>query len=72
VLKELKLNIEENLSSMTFDLQSPSFYFRIIELKRRLLKLEQSASLSSKDHLLLATLQQFDMLLLEKFDLTID
>ncbi|MDP4664632.1 MAG: YkgJ family cysteine cluster protein [Flavobacteriales bacterium] len=71
-LKELKLNIEERLSSMTFDLQSPSFYFRIIELKRRLLKLEQSASLSSKDHLLLATLQQFDVLLLEKFDLTID
>lgn len=71
-LKELKLNIEERLSSLRFEFKSPSFYFRIVELKKRLLKLEQSASLSSEHYLLLATLQDFDMLLLEKFDFTID
>ncbi|MDG1160230.1 MAG: YkgJ family cysteine cluster protein [Flavobacteriales bacterium] len=71
-LKELKLSIEANLSSLRFELKSHSFYFRIVELKKRLLKLEQATDLSSEHQLLVQSLQEFDTLLLEKFDLTID
>ena len=71
-LKALKSSIEENLISLAFELKSSSFYFRIVELKKRLMKLEQSTHLSNEDQLLRHSLKEFDALLLEKFELTID
>ncbi|MFT5914934.1 MAG: Fe-S-cluster containining protein [Flammeovirgaceae bacterium] len=71
LVKQKKIAIEESLAILDFELKSQSFYFKMIELKA-LLKKNKSQSSFTQNHLkLVADLKQFEVLLSEKFDLSL-
>jgi Fe-S-cluster containining protein len=63
VIKEKKIAIEEKLALLNFELQSHSFYFKMLELKK-LLERNSSQSPLPTNHLeLMSDLKQLDSLL---------
>ena len=70
-VKQKKINIEKNITTLQLELQSQSFYFKMIELKKLLQKYEAESSLKQKDLELISELEQLDNLLVSKFDLSI-
>jgi len=68
-VKQKKGTIEKKLETLQIELQSHSFYFKMVELKKMIRKSKFESSLT-KSHLELVTdLMQLDKLLLSKFDL---
>ena len=63
VIKEKKIAIEEKLESLNFELQSPSFYFKMLELKKVLDKSKSISHLPLKHLELMSDLHQLDRLL---------
>ena len=63
VIKEKKLLIEKKLESLNFELQSPSFYFKMLELKKLLDKSRSVSHLPIKHLELMSDLHQLDRLL---------
>ena len=70
-VKQKKINIEKNITTLQLELQSQSFYFKMIELKKLLQKYEAESSLKQKYLELISELEQLDNLLVSKFDLSI-
>jgi Fe-S-cluster containining protein len=69
-IEEVKLqknSLEKKLSTLEFELQSPSFYFKMIELKKLLTKQEDEKTLDTINKKLLLELQQFNSFLKNKF-----
>ncbi len=71
-LKQKKIAIEKTLAMLQFELQSPSFYFKIVELKKLLKKGKAESSLTQNQLALTSDLKQLDSLLSKNFGLTLD
>lgn len=71
VVKQKKIAIEKKLAILQFELQSQSFYFKIVELKKLLQKNKSESSLTQNHLELLSDLKQLDSLLTKKFGLSL-
>lgn len=71
VLKQKRIGIENKLAALDFELKSPSFYFKMVELKKRLQKDKSDLSLT-QDHLeLLLDIKKLDGMMSHSFDLSL-
>jgi Fe-S-cluster containining protein len=71
MVKQQKIAIEKKLSLLQFKLESKSFHFRMVELKKLLL-IKKSQSSLTKNHLeLISDLEQLDSLLSQKFGVSL-
>ncbi len=71
VVKQKKIAIEKMLASLQYELQSQSFHFKMVELKK-LLEKTKSESLLTQTHLkLISDLEQLDSLLSNKFGISL-
>ena len=71
LVKQKKIAIEKKLALLQFDLLSPSFYFKMMELKK-LLQKNKSELPSTQNHLdLMSDLQQLDSLLSKEFGVSL-
>jgi uncharacterized protein len=71
MVKQKKIALEKKLATLPIELQSPSFYFKMVELKKILQKYETESALTQKHLELVEDLEQLDNLLESKFDLTL-
>jgi uncharacterized protein len=71
-VKQRKIGIQEKLSFLQLELQSQSFYFKMVELKNLLKKITSESSLSQNYLELQDDLYQLDRLLIEKFGVSLD
>jgi len=71
MVKQKKIALEKKLATLPIELQSPSFYFKMVELKKILQKYEAESALTQKHLELVEDLEQLDNLLESKFDLTL-
>lgn len=72
LVNDKKTSIEKSLTSLDFRLQSPSFYFKMVETKKILKKQEFSQSLSTNEQNLSSAIEKLDSLLLNTFGVTLD
>ncbi len=71
VLKQKRIGIENKLAALDFELKSPSFYFKMVELKKLLQKNKIESSLT-QDHLeLLSDIEKLDGMMSQSFDLSL-
>ncbi len=70
VVKQKKIVIEKKVARLPFKLQSQSFYFRIVELKKWLRKNQFESTENHKE--LISDLQQLDSLLLKRFGVSLN
>jgi uncharacterized protein len=70
-VNQRKIAIEEKLAALQFDLQSPSFYFKMAELRNLLHKKASESPLTKNYSDLLSDLNQFDSLLTSKFGVSL-
>ena len=70
-VKQQKISLEKKLVLLDIKLQSPSFYFKMIELKKLIQKYEAESSLTQKHLELKSELELLNNLLESKFDLTL-
>ncbi|GAB3823215.1 hypothetical protein GCM10028895_29800 [Pontibacter rugosus] len=71
MVKQKRIAIEEKLALLQVELQSPSFHFKMVELKKLLQKNELEATLTHDQIDLLADIEQLDSLLLDKFGVSL-
>lgn len=71
-VKQQKNAIEKKLALLAIDLQSPSFYFKMVELKKFLQKKKAESTLTKKHLELLSDLKELDSLLLAKFGVSLN
>lgn len=71
VVKQKKIAIEKKLATLPFELQSQSFYFKMIELKKLLQKNKSESSLTQNHLELISDLNQLDSLLSKKFGVSL-
>lgn len=71
-VKQRKSVIEDSIASLQIELHSPSFYFRMVELKKVLLKAQSGATFTENHSALLAHITELDHLLIEKFDVSLN
>jgi Fe-S-cluster containining protein len=69
-VRQKKLAIEEQIDILSFNLQSQSFYFKIIELKKLFEKNDSEFSESLKHAELLSTLRELNALIISKFGIS--
>lgn len=69
-VKQKKIDLEEKIETLNIKLKAPSFYFKMIELKKLLQKIEAESSLSQKHLDLKSDQNKLDNLLLSKFNLS--
>jgi len=70
VVKQKKIDIEKKLVILNIELQSKSFYFKMVELKK-LLQKTKSESLLTQNHIdLTSDLKLLDNLLIKKFGIS--
>lgn len=69
-VKQQKLSIDSQLAALQIELKSPSFFFKMVELKNLLEKKKAEAPLAQSYLALKSDLEQLDSLLLEKFGVT--
>lgn len=67
VVKQKKDSIEKKLVILQIELQSQSFHFKMVELKKLLQKKKAESSLTQNHLELTADLEQLDSFLLQKF-----
>lgn len=65
-----KITIEKKIIDLNIELQAPSFYFQMIELKKLLTKQQIETTLDTKNETLLIELNQFNNWLSQKFDVS--
>lgn len=69
-VKQIKGSIEKRLEGLHYTLKSPSFYFRMVELKREI-QLSKANFTFTKEHALLeGEVEELGSVLLEKFGLS--
>lgn len=71
VVKQKKIAIEEKLAILQFELQSQSFYFKMVELKKLLQKNKSELSLTQNHLELISDLEQLDSLLSKNFGVSL-
>lgn len=72
LIKQKKAAIELKLAQLKYDLKSPSFYFKMAELKK-ILKKAKSNALLTQDHLeLIQDLKELDRLLSKNFGVSLN
>lgn len=71
-VRQLKISIEQKLAILKVELNSPSFYFKMIELKKLFKKKETASSLTRDQQALILDIDQLDQLLLKEFGITLD
>jgi hypothetical protein len=71
VVKQKRIAIEEKLASLQIELQSKSFYFKMVELEKILQKEKANLTLTPNHKDLLLELQNLDGLLLTNFGLSL-
>ncbi len=71
VVKQKKIAIEKKLAMLQFDLQSQSFYFKMVELKKVLQKNKVESTLTENHLELISDINKLDGLLLEKFGVSL-
>ena len=71
-VKAQKQAIEKKIGQLGIAFQSPSFYFKMVELKNILQKLKDESTLNTRQQELIIELQELDELLLAKFGVTLD
>lgn len=71
-VKQKKVAIEKMLVTLQVELQSGSFYFKMVELKKLLERVKSESPLTQNHLELMADLAQLDTLLIEKFDVSLD
>jgi Fe-S-cluster containining protein len=71
VVKQKKIAIEKKLAILQFELQSQSFYFKMVELKKLLQKNKSESSLTQNHLELISDLEQLDSLLSKKFGVSL-
>jgi len=69
-VKQKKSTIEKSLVLLNIELQSQSFYFKMVELKKVLQKIKFESSIAQKHIELTADLKELDGLLIEKFGIS--
>ena len=67
--KEKRSAIEGQISSLNLNLRSPSFYFKMIELKKILQSPKFESHLTAEHHTLLNNVKKLEELTIEKFNL---
>jgi len=70
LLKQKRFAIEEKLAALPLQLQSQSFYFKVLELKKLLQKDNSEFSLSEKHENLLSEIQELDQLVRQYFGIS--
>lgn len=70
MVKQKKIAIEEKIDTLQFKLQSKSFHFKMVELKKLLQEKKAESSLKQNDLELISNLKQLDNLLSQKFGLS--
>ena len=70
IIKEQKVIIEKQLSIEKIELKSPSFYFKMVELKKILNKQNSELSITQNQYELLSNLNQLDNLISTKMGLS--
>lgn len=63
VVKQKKIEIEKKIEILQFELQSQSFYFKLVELKNLLMKNKSESSLTQNHLELMSDIDQLDSLL---------
>ncbi|RDV13876.1 hypothetical protein DXT99_17775 [Pontibacter diazotrophicus] len=71
VVKQKKIAIEKKLALLQLKLQSQSFYFKVVELKKLFQKNKPESSLTQNHLDLISDLKQLDSLLSKKFGISI-
>lgn len=72
VVKQKKIAIEKKLDLLPFELQSQSFHFKMAELKK-VIRETKAESSSPQNHLeLISDLEQLDVLLAQKFGVSLN
>ncbi len=72
LIKQQKIDIEKKIAILQIELQSSSFYFKIVELKKILHK-KTAGNTINKNYLeLLSDIKQLDIILLKEFGITLD
>lgn len=71
IVKQKKNDIEQKIDSLQIELLSPSFYFKMMELKNILLKKEIEADLTPRHLELIQELEQLNDLIDQNFDVTL-
>ena len=69
IVKNEKAAIEKKLEALPFDLHSKSFHFKMLELKKLLLK--SKSSLTQNHQELLSNINKLDLLLTKEFELNL-
>lgn len=70
VIKQKRFDIENKLSEQQFEIQSQSFYFKMVELKNLLQKNKSESSLTLKQIELLSDVDQLESFLSKRFGLS--
>lgn len=70
VVKQKKVAIEEKLAVINIDLQSQSFYFKMVELNRLLQKKMAELSITQSQQELLLDIEELDNLVMKNFDVS--
>jgi hypothetical protein len=72
VVKQKKLALEKKLTILDIDLESPSFYFKMIELKKQLQKMQFEDALTQGHLELSSNLNALDSLVHKEFGVSFD
>ena len=71
-VKQKKAAIEKMLETFKIELRSPSFYFKMVELKKILQRIKEESILTETHQELITELNELDRLLSKEFDVTLD
>ncbi len=72
VVKQKKAALEKKIAHLGFDLQSPSFYFKMVELRKLLINGKSESALSEKHLELLSDLNELDSLVIKGFGVSLN
>ena len=72
VVKQKKLALEAQLAELKIVLKSPSFYFKMVELRNLLLQKKSEPAFPPKHKVLLADLENLDSLLSKEFGVSLN
>ena len=69
-VKQKKVAIEKQVELLQIELKSPSFYFKMVELKKLLKRLPSEATVTHNHQILRADLEQLESILPAKFGIS--
>lgn len=70
-VKQKRLSIEKQLAKLDFELQYPSFHFKILELKKMMRKNKSESSITQNHPQLISEIEELDNLLSKSFGVSL-